>query len=128
MKWSKLILAIIGGAFLLYYLNFGCRYIKELRRAKKHWYENKYIKRDIKGVLTSIKQFEDNPYQVVLSIKNYGEEFEINYGVTCTNDEFNNFVAVGDSVFKVAGERVINFCKPQKQCKNFELNFCGKFD
>ncbi len=91
------------------------------------WYKKEYVGKKINGVLKSINQFDNNPFKVVLVITNKGDEFDISYGVTCVNKEFIDFVQVGDSVFKMRGEKAIQFCKSNSNCRDFELNFCNKF-
>lgn len=92
----------------------------------QYWYEKEYVGKEIKGVLKSITEFNDNPFKIVLGIQNNQQEFEITYGVTCVDREFRDFVQVGDSVFKTQGEKLLRFCKSNSVCREFELNFCNK--
>ena len=54
--------------------------------------------------------------KIIISIDD-GSEFEISYGVTCVDDDFNNFVTIGDSVMKEKGTKVIKFIKADRRNK-----------
>ena len=96
-------------------------------KVSRDWYEKEYVGKEIKGVLKSITEFNGDPFKVVLGIQNKQDEFEVTYGATCVNKEFKEFVQIGDSVFKTQGKKIIQFCKPNDNCREFELNFCHKF-
>lgn len=44
----------------------------------------------------NITEFNGNPLEVVLSIKNEGEKFDISYGLTCVDSTFRSLVQEGD--------------------------------
>jgi len=96
-------------------------------KVSRNWYEKEYLEKEIKGVLKSITEFNDDPFKVVLGIQNKQDESELIYGATCVDKEFREFVQIGDSVFKTQGEKTIHFCKLNDSCREFELNFCNKF-
>jgi len=121
-------LLLVGALGILgFYLSFWYRYKKSMDEVNRDWYEKEYVGKEIKGILKSITEFNDNPFEIVLSVKNEGEEFNISYGITCVDKEFRDFVQEGDSVFKMQGEKPLRFCKPNSNCRDFELNFCNKF-
>jgi hypothetical protein len=127
MKRITIIICLVAIGLLGIYLNYWYRYKKSMDEVSRNWYEKEYFGKEIKGVLKSITEFNDNPFEIVLLIKNEGEEFDVRYGVTCVDKEFRNFVQVGDNVFKMPGEKIIRFCKTKNSCKEYELNFCNKF-
>jgi hypothetical protein len=102
------------------------RYKKALNEQAREWYEKEYIGKKFVGKIKAINLYEEHPFKVVIRIDDESE-FDLNYGVTCVDLMFNEFVAEGDSVFKTAGSKYIRFCKPDKRCREIELNFCGKF-
>lgn len=101
-------------------------YVSALDNQSDKWYKKEYIEKEFEGKIKYIQMFNENPYKIIVSI-NDGSEFEISYGVTCVDDEFNNFVKIGDSVIKEKGTKFIKFIKLDKRNKVFELNFCDKF-
>lgn len=120
---------IVVSIFLIILLISSCKwfqYKKALEEQANEWYEEEYVGKQFIGKIKAINPHEDNPYKVVISIDDTSE-FDINYGVTCVDYAFNEFVAVGDSVFKNCGSKFIKFCKPDNHCKEIELNFCDKF-
>ena len=125
---KRLVIIMLVGVLglLIIYLGFWYKYKKSMDEVNRDWYQKEYVGKEINGVLKSINEFEDNPFKIVLGIQNNQEEFEITYGVTCVDKEFRDFVQVGDSVFKVKGEKPIRFCKSYNVCREFELNFCNK--
>ena len=123
MKRLMLIVIVVALGF---YLNFWYRYKKSMNEVNSDWYEKEYVEKEIEGVLKSITEFNDNPFKIVLGIQHKQDEFEITYGVTCVNREFRDFVQLGDSVFKIRGEKSLRFCNSKSTCKEFELNFCDK--
>ena len=100
------------------------QYKKALNKQRKQYYDTSYIGKQFSGRIIPIDQFEHNSYTAVLGIDD-STEFDINYGVTCVDQKFNDFVAVGDSVFETVGSKYIKFCKSDKRCREIELNFCG---
>jgi hypothetical protein len=62
-------------------------------------------RKEFKGKIKYIQMFDENPYKIIISIDD-GSEFEISYGVTCVDDDFNNFVTIGDSVMKQKGTKL----------------------
>jgi hypothetical protein len=126
MKRLVIILLVVVFGLLVIYLGFWYRYKKSMDEVNRDWYEKEYVGKEIKGVLKSITEFNDNPFKIVLGIQNNQDEFEITYGVTCVDKEFRDFVQVGDSVFKTQGEKPLRFCKSNSNCREFELNFCNK--
>ncbi len=123
-RLAIILLAVVG--LLVIYLSFWYRYKKSMDEVNREWYEKEYVGKRINGVLKSITEVNDNPFKIVLGIQNNQEEFEITYGATCVDKKFRDFVQVGDSVFKIQGENTIRFCKSKSNCREFELNFCGK--
>ncbi len=101
-------------------------YISGLDEQSDKWYKEEYVEKEFKGKVKYMQMFDDNPYKIIISIDD-GSEFDINYGVTCVDKEFIDFVEIGDSVFKRSEEKAIKFTKDDKKSKIFELNFCGKF-
>lgn len=110
------------------YACFWYSYHRALKEQGKRWYKEEYIEKSINGKVKSIWRYYEDPFQVVVSIKNENDEYDTSYGLTCVDEDFISFVAVGDSVSKMQGEKTIQFCKKQGLCKDFELNFCGEFD
>ena len=90
------------------------------------FYRNEYVNKSFSGKIYNIVEYDYNPNKIVLSIDD-GTEFHLTFGVTCVDNEFNEFVKKGDSVHKISGSKYIKFCKPYGQCKDIELNFCDKF-
>lgn len=118
-------IAIVACCLISIYICYLALYAKYLSDAKQRWYEREYVNKEINGVLRSIEEFDKDQFEVVLSIKNQGEPSNIRYGVTCVNQEFIDFVVVGDSVLKERGSKTIKFCKTRSNCKEYELNFCS---
>lgn len=127
MKKKVLIIFSIAVCLIGFYAYYWYRYKSSMDEVNRTWYEKEYVGKEIKGVLKSINEFNGNPFEVVLTVKNQGDEFDISYGVTCVDREFVDFVEIGDSVIKSLGEKVMRFCKTENNCKDYELNFCNKF-
>ncbi len=120
---------IVVSIFLIILLMGSCKWLqykKALDEQAREWYEKEYIGKQFIGKIKAINPQEDNPYKVVIRIDDESE-FDINYGVTCVDYSFNEFVAEGDSVFKKSGSKYIKFCNPDNHCREIELNFCDKF-
>lgn len=126
MKRILIILLGLVIVFALIYLLKWYMYISALDDQSDKWYKEEYVEKEFKGKIKYIQMFDENPYKIIISI-DYGSEFEISYGVTCVDDDFNNFVTIGDSVMKEKGTKVIKFIKADRRNKVFELNFCDKF-
>lgn len=126
MKRISIILLGLVIVFALIYLSKWYMYISALDGQSNKWYKEEYVEKEFKGKIKYIQMFDENPYKIIISIDD-GSEFEISYGVTCVDDEFNNFVTIGDSVMKEKGTKVIKFIKTDRRNKVFELNFCDKF-
>lgn len=127
MKKNTKILFVIALNLIIIFIFFQYRYKISIEKSNRDWYEKQYVEKAIKGTLKSISEFNGNPHKVILGIQNNKEEFEITYGVTCVDKMFRDFVQVGDSVFKIKGEKTLLFCKINSNCKEFELNFCDKW-
>jgi hypothetical protein len=114
----------LGGCFaaLMY------AYVAGVHKEERIWYEEEYVDKTVQGILERIVEFEGNPYKITLVIKNKNEEFDLDFGSTCVDEDFRVFVAVRDSVFKEKGKKELRFCKPSGHCKEFELNFCGRYE
>lgn len=127
MKRPILISLIVALIILIIYLGYWYRYKESMDKVNRNWYEKEYVGKEIKGVLKSITEFNDDPFKIVLGIQNKQDEFKVTYGATCVDKGFRDFVQVGDSVFKTQGKKTIQFCKTNGDCREFELNFCNKF-
>jgi hypothetical protein len=128
MKNLIILFGVILGVIIVFFYPWF-RYRESINEVNAMWYEEEYLGKEIIGVLKSMNDFDNDPFKVVLSIKNQRDEFDVTYGVTCIDKNFRSFVSPGDSVFKSSGSKTIRFCKSQpKECKNFELNFCGMLD
>jgi hypothetical protein len=125
-KKDKKILFSIAFILLLMGSCTLCQYKKALKKQARDSYDNEYINKSFRGKIRRIIEQDNDPFKVVISIDDTSE-FHISYGVTCVDQLFNDFVAEGDSVFKTSGSKYIKFCKPDKRCRDIELNFCGRF-
>jgi hypothetical protein len=126
---KKQTIFFILGAFVLFaifYLWPWFQYSQAINEQEDEWYQNDYINKSFSGHVYRIDEYNYNPNKIVLTIDD-GTEFHFNYGVTCVDDAFNEFVEKGDSVHKISGSKFITFYKPNGQSKDIELNFCDKF-
>lgn len=103
------------------------RYDNSLIIISEDWYENEYVHKEINGRIKQIKYFDDHPFKVTITIENEGDNFDLTYGATCINEQFNELVKERDVVYKMNGNRAMKFCKANKECMYFEIEFCAKF-
>jgi hypothetical protein len=115
---------LLGGGYAV----FMYVYVDGLHKKEREWHQEEYVDKSIQGVLERIVEYEGDAYKITLAVKNRNEEFDLSIGSTCVDANFREFVAVGDSVFKEKGENELRFCKSSGGCKEFELNFCGRYE
>ena len=129
MTKKSIIYVILGALFLLglFYLLPWFQYSRALDNQADEFYKTEYIGKSFSGRVSYIHHQNEDPHKVVISFDD-STEFDITYGVTCVDDNFNAFVKIGDSAFKNANSKLIRFCKTANNCKDIELYSCGEFE
>ena len=115
----KIVLTLLAIG-LLCYLGYIYKYKLALDDQYDDFYKNEYLNKQFRGTLKEI--YNRGTYKKVITIKTSYDEFS--YGQICTTEDFNNFIAVGDSVYKDSLSDKVYFKKANGQLKTYKLNFC----
>lgn len=115
---------LAGAVLVLLYASYWMVYKSMLSKANEEWYQERYVNQEIEGKLHRIHEYSITPYKVALIIKDDLISTDLTYGAICMSEEFRSYIAVGDSIYKQAGQKTLLFCKSKNDCKEFELVFC----
>lgn len=115
----KIVLTLLAIG-LLCYLGYIYKYKLALDNQVDDFYKNEYLNKQFRGILKEI--YNRGTYKKVITIKTSNEKFS--YGQICTTEDFNNFITVGDSVYKDLLSDEVCFKKANGQIKTYKLDFC----